>query len=151
MFCDVTRTVKDNTRPAPELHSLPAEQPWTLPHMEQAPARPGLGDLQEELARAETELGNAIYMHRNAWVKARQRRDELAWEVKGRHPGPDTERVRAAELAALCETDTHYSRRLGDVKFWCGERAALAASVSALVAMIQARPRPRTPTQREGR
>jgi hypothetical protein len=115
---------------------------WNLPHMEHSQGVPTRSELVREFAKAEAELGNAIYMHRAAWVKARERRDELAREVEARHPADI--RARAAELGALCETDPKYTRRLGDVKFWREERACLAATVTALAAMLHARPRPMT-------
>lgn len=112
---------------------------WSLPHMEATPGVPDRAELVAEVARVEAELGNAIYMHRNAWVKARQRRDELAAEVRLRHP--KDERKQSAELGALCETDSQYGRRIADVKFWQAERLTLATNVSALFAMIDHRRR----------
>lgn len=110
---------------------------WQLPHMERVQPPATREDLLGELTRAEAELGNAIAMHRAAWVAARERRDELDLSARDEDP-----RNRAAVVAALCETDPKYSRRITDVKFWLAERAGLAATVSALVAMVQVRPKP---------
>lgn len=146
LFCDATREVRhpggvgaDRVRLPQEVHN-PEPAPWSLPHMEQTPPPPSRAMLLGELERAEAEFGNAMAMHRSAWVKARQRRDELAEEIQRRYPG-DVRRM-GAELGALCETDPKYIRRIGDVKFWAGERQALAASVSALAAMVGLRPPP---------
>jgi len=123
--------------------------------MEQVQPRPHRAELVAELARMEDEFGNAVAMHRTAWTKARERRDHLAEECWQRHPGDG--RMVKAELAALLETDESYKRRIADVKFWQAERLALAASVTAIKAMIDARPRPMTlrdgpviPPQRHG-
>lgn len=145
MLCDATRTVEFGQMPELEEHGDfgPLPKPWSLPHMENAPGPAGRDELLAELERAEAELGNAIFMHRAAWVKARERRDELDLSALGEGP-----RNRAAVVAALCETDPKYSRRIADVKFWLGERTGLAATVTALVGMLQLRPRRQIPHQR---
>lgn len=112
---------------------------WSLPHMENAQPMPNRAELVAEFAKAEIELGNAIFMHRAAWVRARERRDEIEMEMFERYPD---ERERRLMIAAACETDKKYERRIGDVRFWREERACLAATVTALAASINARPRP---------
>lgn len=114
---------------------------WTLPHMKMPPLEAAThGTVRVELAQAEVELGNAIAMHRSAWVKAKQRQDEIEADYDERNPDA-SERRRKAELAAITETDRKMSNRMGDVKFWAAERAACAATVSALVDMLSVRPR----------
>jgi hypothetical protein len=123
------------SQPPKQTHLLQTNSPWPLPHMEHTPAEPTPAQLREELKRAADELGNAIYMHRQAWVQARKYADRLADEQLDRNPGK-THRQRAAELAALKETDRAYQRKISDVKFWLAERECHAATISALAALI---------------
>lgn len=107
--------------------------------MEHSQALPTRAELIAEFAKAEIELGNAIYMHRAAWVKARERRDELTDEIKAKYPQAD-ERELSIKASPLVENDPRYVRRLGDVRFWREERACLAATVTALAASVATRP-----------
>lgn len=142
-YCEITREVPhpggvgaDRVQLPREVHN-PEPAPWGLPHMEEPQPPASRAMLLAEMERVEAELGNAIYMHRAAWVKARQRRDELDLSALDEDP-----RNRAAVVAALCETDPKYKRRIADVQFWRAERDCLAASVLAVKAMIDLRPRP---------
>lgn len=102
------------------------------PHIEDPQRPPDMEEVAGELDRMAIELEHAIRKHRLAWSKARKRMDELKAEQRRRHP--EDYRSAVAMAAALAETDVAYKNAIGDVKFWCAERAAIASSMSALVA-----------------
>lgn len=82
-------------------------------------------DREHEIARCEIELMYAIARHRKSWANLRtvaEARDEKAGKVG---------------MLSTLESDPHWKKATGDVKWWAAEMTAQATALVALKGMRQ--------------